>query len=150
MHGWLCQAKKSQRASYQQRAPKVPVQTPVLCARQKPGWLQILKVQVTALWACHMSCKRPLSDLGEREATLHVAIVSHRAGDGHRHQSAHRGTAQQGWKHLQRISANSWSSGKSPAGSGLMPAKGKTHGEKTRGGQERVKRSRGCRRRREQ
>lgn len=89
----------------------------------------------------------PLSDLGEWEVTLHVTIVSHCAGDGHGHQSAHKGRAERGWGHLQRMSANGWTAGNSPAGSGLMPAKGKTHGERMRGGQERAKRSRGCRRR---
>lgn len=57
----MAQAKKSQRASYQQRAPKVPVQSLVLHIGQKLSWLWLLQVQVTASWACRMSCKYPVT-----------------------------------------------------------------------------------------
>ena len=131
----------------------MPMQTPALCARRLAAAIASsgdCLVGLSYVLQVSLHLQTPLSDLGEREVTPHVTVVCHCTGGGHGHQSTHRATAQQGWGHLQRMSANGWSSGKSPAGSGLMPAKGKTRGERMRGGQERVKRSRGCRGRRKQ
>lgn len=41
----------------------MPTQTPVLHTQQKPSWLQGLHIQVTASWACRMSCVCPFTSM---------------------------------------------------------------------------------------